>query len=262
MLLFAAMDAPGLTPAAGPAGEARGDAVAAMARIRGGVGGEAALWWWSGRVYARRPGEIARLLLGVTGIGWSRIAGQADGSWQFAMSECGFFADAASGEFVESWVNPYTGKRLAPPASRLKLGYRIRPDGVIEPPFPGMSFDGCIGPLTQLGDTVWVGERLMANIPPPKPGAPRMGPAGNAVEFSSFSARRADVWNRALVFCPAAMQHQAAWPLYDWLEMAGEAGDILTHIVGSKVASAAELPAPLAARIERQFPGLTTSPGF
>ncbi len=260
MLLFAAMtDAVrGSTAASGTAP----DAVALMARIRGGAGDEPGLWWWSGRVYGRRPAEIARPLLTVTGIGFSRFTRTADGSWQFAMSEAGFFADLDTGEFLEEWVNPYTGAKLAPPPNRLVLRYRIAADGTIVPPFPGISFDGRIGPVTMQGDTVWVGERLMANIPPPPPGAKPMGPAGNALEFSSFVARRADVENTALAFCPATMHHQAAWPFYDWLGMAGAAGDIFTDISGRKLTGAAEVPPALRARIEGAHPGLLAAPGI
>jgi hypothetical protein len=259
MLLFAPGDATatpssGLTTLPGP--------VAMMARLRGGRDGGAGLWWWSGRVYGRRPDEIARPLLQVTGIGWSRFTPAADGSWRFAMSEAGFFADFDSGEFLAEWTNPYTGKRLAPPPNRLQLGYRVSADGVIAAPFPGMSFDGRIGPVAQQGGQVWVGERLMANLPPPPPGQPAKGPSGNAVEFSNFLARLDDLLAPADQFCPATMHHQAAWGLYPWLEMPGERGDILTDIVGRKVASASELPAALQARVAAVYPGLLTDPGI
>jgi Protein of unknown function (DUF1838) len=260
MLLFAAMSDETRGPSR--AGAAPPDAVALMARIRGGAGAAPGLWWWSGRVYGRRPAEIVRPLLTVTGIGFSRFTRMDDGSWQFAMSEAGFFADIDSGEFLTEWVNPYTGARLTPPPNRLVLRYRIAADGTIAAPFPGMNFDGRIGPVTLQGDTVWVGERLMANIPPPPPGAKPMGPTGNAAEFSSFVARRADAENTALAFCPATMHHQAAWPFYDWLGMAGAAGDIFTDISGCKLASADDVPPALRERIERTHPGLLANPGI
>ena len=265
MLLFATMTGEtGAAPAATAGDQA--SAVALMARLRGGVGDTPGCWWWSGRVYGRRPGEIARLLLTVTGVGFSRFTPAADGSWQFAMSEAGFYADPESGEFLREWQNPYTGAKLQPPPNRLVLRYRIEADGRIVPPFPvsapGMAFDGHIGPVTEQGDTLWVGERLMANFPAPPPGAKPMGPTGNAVEFSSFVGRRADVLNRALVFCPATMHHQAAWPFYEWLGMGAATGDIFTDIAGRKLATPDELPTALRERIEQAHPGLLAAPGI
>ena len=47
--------------------------VAAMARIRARADGEPVLWWWHGDVFGKRPGEIAKRLLRINGIGFNRV---------------------------------------------------------------------------------------------------------------------------------------------------------------------------------------------
>lgn len=271
MLLFAPMGDERAQPGAGGAGALAGGPVALVARIRGGAGGRAALWWWSGTVFGRRAGELAKPLLTVTGIGFSRFSREPDGTWRFAMSEAGYFADLATGEFLREWVNPWTGRTLEPPPNRLMLRYTIGEDGRIAPPIPGVPFDGQVGPAVASGDSVWVTERLMASFPKAAAAGPdgkdtrdskHAGPTGNPVEFSTFQARASDLAGDASSEVPATMHHQAAWGFYPWLGMAGEAGDVITQIVGRKVAGPGELPVPLRERVEREYPGLLADPGI
>ena len=54
-------------------GDWRASPVAALARIRARSDAEPVLWWWQGDVFGKRPGEIARRLLRISGVGFNRI---------------------------------------------------------------------------------------------------------------------------------------------------------------------------------------------
>ena len=66
------------------------DPVAVLARIRARMDGEPVLWWWQGDVFGKRPGEIAKRLLRITGIGFNRLRRLPDGLWESSMSEAGY----------------------------------------------------------------------------------------------------------------------------------------------------------------------------
>ena len=103
--------------------------VATLARIRARSDGEPVLWWWQGEVLGKRPGEIAKRLMRITGIGFNRLSRLPDGLWESRMSEAGYYIDAETGAFLDSWTNPYTGRVVSPPANRLRLRYLIEDNG-------------------------------------------------------------------------------------------------------------------------------------
>ena len=263
--------------AAGPATDAAallaGEPVALMARIRARADGGLVLWWWQGDVFGKRPGEITRRLLRISGVGFNRIRRQPDGLWESTMSEAGYYADADTGEILDAWTNPYTGREVRPEHNRLKLHYLIEPGGVIRPAMPGVPFEGRVGPAIVSGDTVWMSERLAASFPaapPPKPGAdpgPDGGKApkgliGEPMEVTHFVASVADVNDARLEVVPATMSHSTIWSFYPWLGMEPASGYVITEIIGRKVADEAAVPAALRARIDRDHPGLFGSPGI
>jgi hypothetical protein len=237
--------------------------VAALARIRARSDGQPVLWWWQGEVLGKRPGEIAKRLLRINGIGFNRLSRLPDGLWESKMSEAGYYIDADSGAFLDSWTNPYTGRVVTPPANRLRLRYLIEDSGLIRPSFPGAPFDGHVGAPVMVGDTVWSSERLAAQFPAPAtptvPGAPK-GLAGEPMEVTHFCASVADVNNPLLSLVPATMSHTTMWSFYPWMGMDADAGYVLSEIIGRKIAGPADIPAALRERIERDHPGFLANP--
>ena len=237
--------------------------VATLARIRARSDGEPVLWWWQGEVLGKRPGEIAKRLMRITGIGFNRLSRLPDGLWESRMSEAGYYIDAETGAFLDSWTNPYTGRMVSPPANRLRLRYLIEDNGTIRPSFPGAPFDGQVGAPLVVGDTVWSSERLAAQFPAPAtpavPGAPK-GLAGEPMEVTHFCASLADVNNPLLTVVPATMSHTTMWSFYPWMDMAADAGYVLSEIIGMKIAGPADIPGALRARIERDHPGFLAKP--
>jgi hypothetical protein len=252
-MLMASPGPPGPSWLAGP--------VAALARIRARADGEPVLWHWQGDVFGKRPGEIAKHLLRITGIGFNRLHRLPDGLWESRMSEAGYYIDADTGSFLETWTNPYTGLVVKPQNNRLRLRYLIEDSGAIRPSFPGVPFDGRVaGPLL-VGDTVWSSERLAAQFPAPaaSSGSPK-GLAGAPMEMTHFCASLADVNNAELAVVPATMSHSTMWSFYPWMGMPPDAGYVLSEIIGRKLAGPAEIPALLRDRIEQDHPGFLSKP--
>jgi hypothetical protein len=235
--------------------------VPVMARIRARLDGEPALWWWQGDVFGKRPGEIAKRLLRITGIGFSRVRRLPDGLWESTMSEAGYYVDAESGQLAETWINPYTGQPVKPPHNRLRLRYLIEDSGLIRPPVPGVPFDGRVAAPMITGDTVWSSERLAAQFPAPAEasGSPK-GLTGAPMEMTHFCAALADVNNPDLRDVPATMSHTTMWSFYPWMGMPPDAGYVLSEIIGRKIAGPDAIPAPLREWIDRDHPGFLAKP--
>lgn len=237
------------------------DPVAVLARIRARMDGEPVLWWWQGDVFGKRPGEIARRLLRITGIGFNRLRRLPDGLWESKMSEAGYYIDAETGSFLETWTNPYTGEPVKPPHNRLRLRYVIEDSGLVHPSIPGVTFDGRVAAPVIVGDTVWSSERLAAQFPAPAdiPGSPK-GLAGAPMEMTHFCASLADVHNPELAVVPATMSHTTMWSFYPWMNMPSDSGYVLSEIIGRKIAGPAEIPALLRKRIDEDHPGFLAEP--
>lgn len=244
----------------------RTEPVAAMARIRARMDGEPVLWWWQGDVFGKRPGEIAKRLLRITGIGFNRVRRLPDGLWESSMSEAGYYIDPDTGSLLDTWTNPYTGQSVKPPHNRLRLRYVIEDSGLIRPSIAGVPFDGRVAAPMIVGDTVWSSERLAAQLPAPaeasataQGGSPK-GLSGAPMEMTHFCASLADVNNPDLSVVPATMSHTTMWSFYPWMGMPPDAGYVLSEIIGRKIAGPAEIPAPLRERIERDHPGFLEKP--
>ena len=109
--------------------------------VIGGFGGKA--WMWV-------PGEANYLAFQTYGIGATRLDYQGDGVWNFHHREILYYMDPKTGEILETWTNPVTGRTvevvhiLNDPVNRIS---RVK-GGFIEPPF----------------DHVIVGDRIVFQI--------------------------------------------------------------------------------------------------
>jgi hypothetical protein len=97
--------------------------------VIGGFPGEA--WvWLSGQ------GNIK--VFKTYGIGTSRLEDMGDGTWRFYHREVLYYCDPKTGEILNVWTNPVTGKRvevlhiLNDPVNRI---YKLK-GGLLDPPFP------------------------------------------------------------------------------------------------------------------------------
>lgn len=65
-----------------------------------------------GLMYARIPGRRMIPLFGYTGTGTLLACQEADGDLRIKSRETGYFTDLASGDILETWDNPFTGRTV------------------------------------------------------------------------------------------------------------------------------------------------------
>lgn len=76
--------------------------------------GKPTLYWWSGHMYARTPGEKDRLLFDVHGMNVRQCQTKVDPvrgfGYKSVSREVMFYIDPATGQISRTWKNPWTGK--------------------------------------------------------------------------------------------------------------------------------------------------------
>lgn len=231
------------------------------ARMRGAARESAlALWWYTGNVWGKRPDAIARLLFKVQGLTFQRLTFTPGGGIEQHMAGRGWYADAGTGQPLETWTNPVTGETVKPPHIGSLARQSISPDGVMAVADPARvdTFDGTIGGYAENGDTIWMTENFLTRT---KPDA-ATGAVGTTSSLSTFTARRADLDDAASDFVPCYLNYQSlgTWPA--WMKMGGQAGVLSWQTYGRKVRGPEEAPLALRAWIENRHPGFLGDPGI
>jgi hypothetical protein len=80
------------------------------------VEGKETLYWWSGRMWARVPGESNRLLFNVHGMNMRQCRTKEDPvrgfCYRSVSREVMFYLDPATNEVVRRWKNPWSGEEV------------------------------------------------------------------------------------------------------------------------------------------------------
>lgn len=85
----------------------------AFARIQGNLDfGKVKYGWYAGTVCGVRDGEVVRPLMGFEGFSCTRLVDNRDGSYQKLLREVVYYKDLATGEVLETFLNPYTNEQV------------------------------------------------------------------------------------------------------------------------------------------------------
>jgi len=85
----------------------------AFARLQGNLDfGKVKYGWYGGTVCGVREGEAVRPLMGFEGFSATRLVDNGDGSYQKLLRETVYYTDLATGDVLETYVNPYTDEEV------------------------------------------------------------------------------------------------------------------------------------------------------
>ncbi|MFT7286531.1 MAG: hypothetical protein ACI87W_000637 [Halieaceae bacterium] len=245
--------------------------VLAYARIQGTTDPKATSYsWYSGRVTGIRPGEAARDLMGIIGMGAVRmIPLENDGGFQMLRKELGFFTDLESGEVIDRWVNPYLDEEvevvhLANPAINAAIKpYRQR-QGLYEEIDEGGRGTPFILPWKLVGGRAMVEQH--ANLWVKNPMDPEIWQresAGESIRISdsnSFNVAIEDLQNPDLkkVLSFGNWMHQRPWQ--PWMMMGQAPGFIQNTCFTGSAATLADMPEQIVALAQERFPEFLVAP--
>lgn len=124
-------------------------------------------WWLRGRRYGLIDNVLTPFFEMHVG-SVHRCVELGDGRFDVLSAQIGYYTDIASGELLTNWANPITGQSVplsyaAPRASRASYG----PEGPLESA-PGSAAERrhWLGPMTVVGDSLWLREETHVVIAP------------------------------------------------------------------------------------------------
>jgi hypothetical protein len=223
------------------------------------------LYWWSGSVYARVPGEPQRKLFGVQGMNMRQCTSRTDPvrgfGYRSVSREVMFYLDPKTGEVLRTWTNPWTGKDVEvvhvanDPVNARDWFWSRDEDGKPLARGEGMSFHD--GLVLEGGGAA----RLFYRNPLAGDYQEYVGGTYHAMEFGSMAASAREAldadnpqlddtvlsWGRISNFLP-------------WMEMGGREGVLIFHTAGMRLDDWSQLPAVVRDEIARNHPTYRSPP--
>ena len=239
--------------------------VEAYARINGDVDPEAVSYsWYMGRMAGVRPGEAARDLMGVIGMGTVKMLPRDGGAPGYLMlrKELGFFTDIETGEILRRWTNPYTGETLevdhiANPSINAEIKPYLGEVGLYEE-IDTPRERAFILPWKIVGDRAIVERHDHLWVRNPlDPAVWRRESSGAMIAISdanTFNVALADLQNPALTKVPSQGHWVHRRPWQPWMLMGQEEGFLEYNCVTGSVADLDSLPAQIVAEARTNYP--------
>jgi hypothetical protein len=238
------------------------DAVKALRKTQCSLeDGKPAVYWWSGRVYSRVPGEKDRLLFTyeAMNVRACKTLSDSDKGYGYRMvsREALIYLDPKTGEIVRNWSNPWTGEEVEV--------VHILNDPV-NSRFPIFAH-GPRGPF-QLNATFKDGRGWMSFEVPlfytnPLGGEYQeyVGGTYQAIEMFNFFFDEAALLDASVDGLDNA---QVSWARFSkwlpWMKMGDRAGQMVYNGAGKRVASWEELPEILKGELRTHHPEYQTPP--
>jgi hypothetical protein len=222
-----------------------------LVKILASLDGTAAPWWFAGYLYAIPPGERPIAMVRCEGCEVYFPQRQENGDYLLGGATLTFFRDVASGEWLEEFQNPITGRRNA-----------VKPNSMQSAPKAGFLYPAddsaphFFGPMGNSGQ--------LAYKPPERPGTPPLGemrwervgdtvfvttsrgldtPAQPWMEVSTSITSAAALGDSSTTRVAASGAVSYASPWLRWMDMEGVPGNVMWHAATQKLASLEELPA-------------------
>lgn len=264
-----AAKAPAAGKAAAPASINFGDPaenLRAFVKLTGDLDPKAeTVGWFGGDVFAvLGPDKPLQKLFSVEGFGVLRVATQPDGSYRLFNRELAYYKDAKTGEFLDTWTNPFTSEVVeVSPIHNKVVNAQIAP-------LMKMDFDGTLvevpfsPPWNIFGDKAFSLFEVHTAFPNPMTPAtwPRES-AGPVTRISEMFQRFASLSQLADPGRSYA-DYTGVWtrigPWMPWMLQGQVPGHLLYRTFMDRTGTAARLPAALRARAEKLHPDFFVAP--
>ena len=240
------------TEAAGPAGSGGGARYGnkSLVKMMASLDGTAAPWWFAGYLYAIPPGQRPIPMVRCEGCEVYFPQRLENGDYLLGGATLTFFRDVVSGEWLDEFHNPITGRHNA-----------VKPNAMQGAPKAGFLYPAddsaphFFGPMGSSGQ--------LAYKPPERPGEPPLGelrwervgdtvfvttsrgldtPAQPWMEVSTSITSAPALFDPATPRVAASGAVSYASPWLRWMDMEGVPGHLMCHAATHKLASLEELP--------------------
>lgn len=245
--------------------------VDAWARINGSIDPEVTSFsWYSGRVVGRRPGEAARDLMRIIGMGAVRLL-PLDGvkGYQMLRKELGFFLNIESGEVLDWWQNPYNNERvevvhIANPAINARIEPFPLKQGLYEAVHDPDARAPFVLPWTRIRDRAVTEQH--AHLWAKNPLDPAIwvressGPFVAISDSNVYNVSLADLQNPRLKKIPSFGNWTHSRPWQPWMLMGQAPGSIEYNCITASSDRLEDLPPQIVELARKRFPEFLEAP--
>lgn len=228
------------------------DSVDAFVRMRGNTDGTDSIADWHVTVFIVEPGKRAMPIMRLDGFNVGRAIKQADGSYQWLSREVAYYRDLKTGQIMDKWENPLTGKtndilhvindpvngKFAP--ATFNVPWRVKGDDVFLTTDVPLAYPNALQP---------------ADFPEES-----TGPTYFASEHFLFFAKMADFDNPKLTSVPSTYAWTRTGPWLPWMKLGQRPGYVLYSGQGKKLKSAADLDPVVREVTEKNHPHFMKAP--
>jgi hypothetical protein len=189
-------------------------------------------WYYTGRIYASNGATAPVHLFDLEGTEIYSVVRTGVSDWKIGSSTLTFFRDRSSGEYIDTFANPFTGQSVEVKPNRLgtaadkPLGISLRGLSHGSAPTVPWEFD-----LQPNGPMTWLTtSRASAIAPQPW------------IEVQTMFAPTAQLAEPSTVSTSTTFVSTYLAPWLRWMNMPDVPGHLVWHSAGRKLASLDELP--------------------
>lgn len=206
-------------------------------RMRTSHDGKPVMWVYGGVLLVKPEGQVAKPLVGVGGMSFTRAVQEKPGVYHWHLDEVGYYRDLTTGAVLDTFVNPLNGKEVRPANYRSPLHLTYSGSQVMtrDPTPPGTEFTGRIARLAEVAGIAAMTEDLYVNVPA-QPAAD--GKSARAARYlaslGTFTARATEVDAKSSRWIDCQLSYATMNSFAPWLGMEGVAGVQNMRLAGRK----------------------------
>ena len=237
----------------------RNDAFRAFTKMRGALDDRVIQGWVTGTRYAALDGRTVPMykLLAAT---FGRYVPLEDGNVLIRTIEVAYFTDLATGKLIDTWENPFTGKTVEVPQTRLGPSkYRMTPAGILLSDIPRlapMDSEHKIMDPVVIGEDVWITEeiRIFGEIPGDEVQPFRYN------EVTTYQSTRQELDDPDTATAPTSIQYSSLNGFSEWSGMEGLNALNMGIGAGRKAPRIEDLPPYYLELTEKHHPDVLNDP--
>ncbi len=230
-----------------------------LLKLMADVSGRTTYWMQPGRIYAFRPGEMARPLFDYVGCTVREVRRVADSEYRTRYRGWMLLQQPDSDAVIDEWRNPFTAETLPVEHFRTWVGRQtFTANGLARPANYRGDFNwfdrNFVLPWRILGDDAWCPYEQFSTYTDPK------GNSRYEKAIHTYQGSLARLEDRGASTAPATIASQSQSPWFPWMKMDGVEGHMIFRSLGRKYLSPAQFPRAIIAESQRRFPGAFEQP--
>jgi hypothetical protein len=237
----------------------RSDFLTACVKMRGSLDDRLSLGWVTGKRYVVVEHEAVPMM-GMVAATLTRYRRTSAEEFAVRSLEVAYFTDFNSGELLETWENPVTGKVVDVPRTRMgPSSLTVTADGLdVKTPVGearGFKLNHRFEPAFVRGDDVWINEVIGVN------GEARPGQRPFVYnEMTTYQARMSDLADPGQQMVPTNVSFHGLVTYRPWMGFGDTPGHTMAHGAGTRATRIEDLPAYWIELTERFHPDVLEDP--